>query len=314
MSTVLAVAACSGGLECCLLLLALGASPDPALSQSLFTSVAMTGCRGRKGLTDSGGPGRIRELLRTLQACASVALDARDETTIRTSSTSATVGQHLLDGTFRYQSLAPDGTPAPDENEEEQFFSPLQYALSITHYDSTMALLGLGANPNNFCDQHPPLHLAVLTQQPVLVALLLANGADPNIRDVPEYDCAVPLHVANGFQEVSFYLPPVLEIVDIWDRTSPTADAKRAEPSVMQCDQDLEHDAADRKDDQKCRMLHYGNSNNNPECVVAIIHILVSAGADINAHDSKGRTALALALEMEDTLTAATLRSLNAQG
>lgn len=62
----------------------------------------------------------------------------------------------------------------------------LHWACMFGHYDCVKTLLRYGAIPNRdhgFRSSYTPLHLAAFHHREKCVALLLENGADPNIRD-----------------------------------------------------------------------------------------------------------------------------------
>ena len=303
------------------MLLGAGASPNAALSQGLFTSVAMTGGRARLKADNATSLRRTWELLQTIATDAKFALTERlAEGTIQTTSTPITIERDLVNGVFRYVGLplqvetwnGSDSKDKEEDSEEEdvqgndEHFSPLQYALSLAHHNSVLALLALGADTNYYLNEHPPLHLAVLTQQPYLVAQLLARGADANIRDIEKHELGTPLHVANNFQMVTFFVPNYLHIVDF-------SKGKRGEAIEV----GEEGGEVNRKDDEaeieEYQLQEFGGNLSMPELVVSIIHLLVNAGADVHAVDSKGYTPLALAEKYEDEVAAETLRALGAE-
>ena len=122
----------AGSLECVELLLSLGADNKPLADQELFTCLAMTSCDKNLGVT-----GRSRGTYLLLRLLADsvrmhTRLDPPQEAV-----------QALLDGRYAGTESQDGETPG----------SPLELAISVQNYDSVIALLNLGADPNASRDE-----------------------------------------------------------------------------------------------------------------------------------------------------------------
>ena len=306
-NTPLDNATATGSFECCLLLLGLGADPQTLLNQDMFNMVAMTGCRDNAGRPNDdnmeymGGPRKIGELLRLISLSGKLMLELDHEATFRTESTPATVAQDFLNGRFRCELIDKQAESSEDPPDDPSF-TPLQYALSISHYNSILALLELGADPNAYINEMPPLHLAVLTQQPALVALLLANGADPNLADP---DGEHPIHQANIYHIVQFDVPDRVEIINDWEDGLLDVDV------AADRQQAAETSAAQRLFSE----TESGDLERAPnrESITAMLYMLREAGANLEARDAKGQTAMMRAVAYDDIGTVETLKALGAK-
>lgn len=137
---------------------------------------------------------------------------------MRSNSTVESVSKNLLNGLFHCERHAGFGTDAGDAKrrlDEGSYFSPLQ--IFITHYDVVYALCALGANAKSYNREHLRLHLAAMLKQPLLLACLLANGADPDVRDA-EHEYSMPsLYYANGLSCFVGYHNERLEKIQMKD-------------------------------------------------------------------------------------------------
>lgn len=259
------MAALTGSVECLHLLLSLGADPEPLAEQDLFTTVALTGARTfpqRSRAVD------IRTLLSLI--CGVVQSNHLGDITAGEEPQDAAVAVHsLLDGRYRIKvdDIASCG-------------SPLELCLSVSNYESVFALLDLGADPNSFNHNLPPLHIAVSLREPIMTALLMAYGADPNLRARNDYNLDTPLHQADTTSLTAFYDPP---------RNQVTTYADYVGDAIEIVDTDSDAAVALR--------------------VKACIAVLLFGGADIEARDGKGNTPLMRRVMEGDLATAEYLLS-----
>jgi ankyrin repeat protein len=258
--TPIEIAVMTGSVECLQLLLSLGANPTPLADQDLFTEVAMTGSRTTPGRSVAGGNGI---LLRTI---ASIVSNIHSDGE-RSGEPCAAV-QGLLDG--RYQ---------VDDGDIGQSGSPLELCISALNYDSVVALLGMGANPNSV-NHTPPLHLAVSLREPVLVALLLAYGANPNLKGGVNINEETALHQADVKSDTLVHEP---------HRNAVTSYTNYLSENVDPMETDSESAILVR--------------------TKACIDILLFNGADIEAQDHNGDTPLMLRVLQGDLETAEYLLS-----
>ena len=231
------MAVTTGSIECLHLLLSLGADSKPLANQDLFTTVAMTGSRDSPEHTTAIGNRILLSLI-----CSVVHEVHFDES--KPGEAQAAV-QDLLNGRYQVQ-----------EEDSGKCGSPLELCLSISNYDSVFALLDLGADPNSV-NYMPSLHVAVSLREPMLTALLLSYGADPNLtaRDDNNH---TPLHQADTTSLTTFYEPPRNRVTSYLEYLDDETDGKSAIAVRTK----------------------------------ACIAVLLSFGADIEAQDCNGDTAL----------------------
>ncbi|KAF6519766.1 hypothetical protein HZS61_016183 [Fusarium oxysporum f. sp. conglutinans] len=248
-------AAETGSIDCVRLLISLGADIKPLADQELFSSVVITGTRNTIKDSPVSGTASLLSLL-----CRAVEEDSEDPTS----------GQTLING--RYMS--------GNENEGIAPGSPLELAVSVLNYDSVIALLNLGADPNTY-NYLPPLQIAVSLREPLLALLLLTHGALPNTVSRTDGDTA--LHCANEVNGTEFAEAPRNEII-------PWQQFVKEEVEAIDVDSDESLTAR----------------------VKACITILLYFGADLEARNSEGETALVLAVRMGDYSTAKYLLQMGA--
>ncbi|EXM21830.1 serine/threonine protein kinase [Fusarium oxysporum f. sp. vasinfectum 25433] len=248
-------AAETGSIDCVRLLISLGADIKPLADQELFSSVVITGTRNTIKDSPVSGTASLLSLL-----CRAVEEDSEDPTSGRT----------LING--RYMS--------GNENEGIAPGSPLELAVSLLNYDSVIALLNLGADPNTY-NYLPPLQIAVSLREPLLALLLLTHGALPNTVSRTDGDTA--LHCANEVNGTEFAEAPRNEII-------PWQQFVKEEVEAIDLDSDESLTAR----------------------VKACITILLHFGADLEARNSEGETALVLAVRMGDYSTAKYLLQMGA--
>ncbi len=135
------------------------------------------------------------------------------------------------------------------------------------------------------------LHLAVLRNQHAATRLLIERGADLNRRDFP--DNAAPLHstcFGDVRQEVATYLLDHGAKLDLWTAISlDRADDLRA---MVARDRSLLA-ARMTRNQHRCTPLHHAVRKNR----LRIVQLLLELGADPNARDATGTTALTTASE-----------------
>ncbi|KAH7211127.1 hypothetical protein BKA60DRAFT_462860 [Fusarium oxysporum] len=248
-------AAETGSIDCVRLLISLGADIKPLADQELFSCVVITGTRNTIKDSPLSGTASLLSLL-----CRAVEEVSEDPTS----------GQTLING--RYMS--------GNENEGIAPGSPLELAVSVLNYDSAIALLNLGADPNTY-NYLPPLHIAVSLREPLLALLLLTHGALPNTVGRTDGDTA--LHCANEVTGTEFAEAPRNEII-------PWQQFVKEEVEAIDVDSDESLTAR----------------------VKACITILLHFGADLEARNSEGETALVQAVRMGDYSTAKYLLQMGA--
>ncbi|KAH7215149.1 hypothetical protein DER44DRAFT_740691 [Fusarium oxysporum] len=248
-------AAETGSIDGVRLLISLGADIKPLVDQELFSSVVITGTRNTIKDSPVSGTASLLSLL-----CRAVEEVSEDPTS----------GQTLING--RYMS--------GNENEGIAPGSPLELAVSVLNYDSVIALLNLGADPNIY-NYLPPLQIAVSLREPLLALLLLTHGALPNTVSRTDGDTA--LHCANEVNGTEFAETPRNDIIP-WQQF--------VKEGVEAIDVDSDESLTAR--------------------VKACITILLHFGADLEARNSDGQTALVQAVRMGDYSTAKYLLQMGA--
>ncbi|RKK99012.1 hypothetical protein BFJ71_g6384 [Fusarium oxysporum] len=248
-------AAETGSIDCVRLLISLGADIKPLADQELFSSVVITGTRNTIKDSPVSGTASLLSLL-----CRAVEEVSEDPTS----------GQTLING--RYMS--------GNENQGIAPGSPLELAVSVLNYDSVIALLNLGADPNIY-NYLPPLQIAVSLREPLLALLLLTHGALPNTVGRTDGDTA--LHCANEVNGTEFAETPRNDIIP-WQQF--------VKEGVEAIDVDSDESLTAR--------------------VKACITILLHFGADLEARNSEGQTALVQAVRMGDYSTAKYLLQMGA--
>ncbi|KAH7473181.1 hypothetical protein FOMA001_g12632 [Fusarium oxysporum f. sp. matthiolae] len=248
-------AAETGSIDCVRLLISLGADIKPLADQELFSSVVITGTRNTIKDSPVSGTASLLSLL-----CRAVEELSEDPTS----------GQTLING--RYMSGNKNEGIAPG--------SPLELAVSVLNYDSVIALLNLGADPNIY-NYLPPLQIAVSLREPLLALLLLTHGALPNTVGRTDGDTA--LHCANEVNGTEFAETPRNDIIP-WQQF--------VKEGVEAIDVDSDESLTAR--------------------VKACITILLHFGADLEARNSEGQTALVQAVRMGDYSTAKYLLQMGA--
>ncbi|KNB14978.1 hypothetical protein FOXG_13716 [Fusarium oxysporum f. sp. lycopersici 4287] len=248
-------AAETGSIDCVRLLISLGTDIKPLADQELFSSVVITGTRNTIKGSPVSGTASLLSLL-----CRAVEEVSEDPTS----------GQTLING--RYMSGNKNEGIAPG--------SPLELAVSVMNYDSVIALLNLGADPNIY-NYLPPLQIAVSLREPLLALLLLTHGALPNTVGRTDGDTA--LHCANEVNGTEFAETPRNDIIP-WQQF--------VKEGVEAIDVDSDESLTAR--------------------VKACITILLHFGADLEARNSEGQTALVQAVRMGDYSTAKYLLQMGA--
>ncbi|KAF9769894.1 hypothetical protein IL306_012611 [Fusarium sp. DS 682] len=268
-------AAETGSVDCVRLLISLGADIKPLADQDLFSSVVMTGTRHT--IKDSPVRGTSALLSLLCRVVEEVSGDPKSS-------------QTLVNGKYI----------SGNESEDIQPSSPLELAVSVLNYDSVIALLNLGADPNVY-NYLPPLQIAVSLSEPLLALLLLIYGALPNTTSRADGDTA--LHCANEVTVTEFAEAPRNDIIP-WQQF--------VKEGVEPIDVDNDESVATRVKACITILLHFGadlearNSEGETPLVTAVggrdfktAEYLLEMGADINAKDKEGNVLL-LGLESED--------------
>ncbi|KAJ0425697.1 hypothetical protein BJY00DRAFT_307841 [Aspergillus carlsbadensis] len=178
-----------------------------------------------------------------------------------------------LDGIFPAQVYKHDGEI------EDNFHPPLFAAIAFNRVHTLRMILALGGNPNVRYQGMTPLHFAVRTLRPFLVALLLAFGADPNARLLRgERDTA--LHTVSSFKILALQPEDKDQYYDAYNVLG-----DKFQPSPQFVDEDNHH-----------RRL--------------IIELLLAYGADPKAVNSQGATPFISAMASEQLHAMAVMRHL----
>jgi ankyrin repeat protein len=251
----------TGSVDCARLLISLGADIKPLADQELFTSAVMTGTRS--SLKNSPVNGNF--------AMLSLLCKAVEEVSGKTSGNEAV--QALISGKYTIGML-------DEESDYVAPSSPLELAASVQNYDSIIALLNLGADPNVYT-YLPPLHIAVFLREPILVLLLLTYGALPNLTNRADGETA--LHCANEVNMTEFSEAPRSGIIE-WQQF--------VKEGVEAIDVDSDESLSAR--------------------VKACITILLHFGANLEARNSEGDTALVQVVRIGDYTTAEYLLEMGA--
>ena len=184
----------------------------------------------------------------------------------------------------------------------EGYKSPIFYAVDKGLYELAELLLTqgsidgmLGVNDGEY-SRTAPLHQAVYRQRVDLVTLLLAHGANPNLRDNSHYTslqgcCSEAHHASKAYELAKALLSSGdcdLNVVDaagqtplIWE--SAKGRSNMVELLVKDGKADLNH-----IDEIGSNALYYAAKNNNQ----AVVRILLLAGADPDLENANGRTSL----------------------
>ncbi|CZR64725.1 uncharacterized protein PAC_14624 [Phialocephala subalpina] len=118
--------------------------------------------------------------------------------------------RQALDGIYMLMAINPDINSTLDN-----FHPPLFVGIGRNQYYTVRLILALGGNPNVRYMGMTALHLAVKMLRPLMVATLLAFGADPNARDFKsQYE--TPLHqISSGFLVPPYYVDDTyMELLD----------------------------------------------------------------------------------------------------
>lgn len=257
------LATMTGSLETVLLLISLGAETDLLADQETFTSVAFTGARYNETYRQG------KNIAQFLQLLCEIVRDLHTEGK-RPGDPEVAV-KNLLNG--RYQ---------VPEDEIGACGTPLELCITMSQYESVVGLLQLGADPNVF-NSIPPLHAAVSVRDPILTALLLAYGADPNLKANRDYDEGTALHLTDTTSLTAFYESP---------RSVPI-NYESALPEGV--------DPIDTNSLQAIEMR-----------VKACISVLLHFGADIEARNCNDETALMLRIKDGDSEIAKFLQACGA--
>ena len=191
----------------------------------------------------------------------------------------------LLDAGAEPNDALPDGTSA------------LVLAAHSGHGDVAALLLDKGADPNAFGTGYTALHAAVLRSDLTLVKALLAHGADPDMRmvrgtplrrDTTDFNLPATLIGSTPYLLAARFLEP--EIVRALaaggaDRTLTMPD--RATPLMIAAGMGIRRDESRRG----IAVIDFGKVE--PESrVLETVRAVVLAGADVNAANQAGDTAL----------------------
>jgi ankyrin repeat protein len=90
-----------------------------------------------------------------------------------------------------------DGGADPAARDAINGWTPLLHAIHKGQVEAVRLLLDRGVNPNAHAGLSTPLTLAAADRDPAIVQLLLAHGADPNVRGI-EGSTALSVAVSGG--------------------------------------------------------------------------------------------------------------------
>jgi ankyrin repeat protein len=179
----------------------------------------------------------------------------------------------------------PDGTSA------------LVLAAHSGHRDTALALLDKGANPNDLGIGYTALHAAILRSDSNLVKALLAHGADPNIRmtkatpvrrNSTDYFLLAPLIGSTPYLLAARFLEPGIMQALLAGGADPGITMPNGATALMLA---AGMDSATNSDRRGINVIDFGKVE--PESkVLPAVQAAFSAGADVNASDNAGDTAL----------------------
>ncbi len=188
----------------------------------------------------------------------------------------------LLAAGANVNDTAPDGTSA------------LVMAAYSDHGSFAVFLLDRGGDPNSAAAGYAALHIAVLTRNLDLVKALLAHGANPNAqltKGTPvrrfEEDLVLPQSLAGA---TPFLVAAKLAEVDIM-RVLATAKADPLAPTKNGLTPLMAAVSPDRRS-LALRSLHAGQAVNQ---ALEAVRLVLQLGADVNAANDEGDTALHIA-------------------
>ena len=179
----------------------------------------------------------------------------------------------------------PDGTSA------------LVLAAHSGHRDVALALLDKGANPNDLGIGYTALHAAILRSDLELVKALLAHGADPNIRmtkatpvrrNSMDYFLLAPLIGSTPYLLAARFLEPGIMQALLAGGADPRITMPNGATALMLA---AGMDSATNADRRGINVIDFGKVE--PESkVLPAVQAALGAGADVNASDNAGNTAL----------------------
>jgi ankyrin repeat protein len=201
----------------------------------------------------------------------------------------------VLRGAGHVRRLINRGADPSVKNEDGS--TPLERAVRWDKPDVLKALIDGGADPNErLKDGSTPLRLAIEWDKPEVLKALIEGGADPNER---LKNGSTPLCLAIelnrlGISEALLAGGADMTATDDQLQTPLHSAARHRRDSLMGCL--LKHGANPTPSDEVGKTpLHLCvryRGYDTADVIVSIIQLLADHGADVNARDHKGRTAL----------------------
>lgn len=179
----------------------------------------------------------------------------------------------------------PDGTSA------------LVLAAHSGNREVALALLDKGANPNDLGSGYTALDAAILRSDPELVKALLAKGADPNVkmikgtptrRNSTDYNLLAPLIGATPYLLAAKFLEPGIMKTLLAGGADPKIRMPNGATALMLA---AGMNSANNEDRRGVNVIDYGKPEPESE-VLPALEVALDSGGDVNAVNNRGDTAL----------------------
>ncbi len=175
--------------------------------------------------------------------------------------------------------------------------SALVLAAHSGQREVALALLDKGANPNDAGIGYTALHAAILRSDPELVKALLAKGADPNLkmtkgtptrRNSTDYNLLAPLIGATPYLLAAKFLEPEIMKTLLAGGADPKIRMPNGATALMLA---AGMNTPNNEDRRGVNVIDFGKPE--PESkVLPVLQAALDAGADVNAANNRGETAL----------------------